>query len=78
MSELEFISDPGSFNHDGVERRSSQRIKGVDEPDIGAPTAKQLKGKDNEAWIPRNKERTVGYVIEKVAQWRRLYNGFYD
>ena len=27
---------------------------------------------------PKTKERTVGYVIEKVAQWRRLYNGFYD
>ena len=24
------------------------------------------------------KERTIGYVIEKVAQWRRLYNGYYD
>jgi predicted DNA-binding protein YlxM (UPF0122 family) len=20
----------------------------------------------------------VGYVVEKVAQWRRLYNGYYD
>lgn len=20
----------------------------------------------------------MGYVIEKVAQWRRLYNGYYD
>lgn len=26
----------------------------------------------------KTKERTVGYVIEKVQQWRRLYNGFYD
>jgi hypothetical protein len=24
------------------------------------------------------KERTIGYVIEKVAHWRRLYNGYYD
>ncbi len=27
---------------------------------------------------PKTKERTVAYVIEKVAQWRRLYNGYYD
>ena len=24
------------------------------------------------------RERTIGYVVEKVTQWRRLYNGFYD
>lgn len=28
--------------------------------------------------ISKMKERTIGYVIEKVAQWRRLYNGYYD
>lgn len=27
---------------------------------------------------PKTKERTVGYIIEKVANWRRLYNGYYD
>ena len=27
---------------------------------------------------PKTKERTVAYVIEKVTQWRRLYNGYYD
>ena len=26
----------------------------------------------------RGRERNVGYVIEKVTQWRRLYNGYYD
>lgn len=26
----------------------------------------------------RGRERNIGYVIEKVTQWRRLYNGFYD
>jgi hypothetical protein len=24
------------------------------------------------------KERTVGYIIEKVSHWRKLYNGYYD
>jgi hypothetical protein len=28
--------------------------------------------------VTKTKERTVGYVIEKVAQWRKLYNGYYD
>ena len=27
---------------------------------------------------PKTKERTVAYVIHKVTQWRRLYNGYYD
>jgi len=26
----------------------------------------------------RGRERNIGYVVEKVTQWRRLYNGFYD
>jgi hypothetical protein len=26
----------------------------------------------------RNKERSIGFIIEKVSQWRKLYNGFYD
>ena len=26
----------------------------------------------------RTKERTIGYIIEKVSQWRKLYNGFMD
>lgn len=26
----------------------------------------------------RSKERKIGYVIEKVFLWRKLYNGFYD
>lgn len=26
----------------------------------------------------RTKERKIGYIIEKVNQWRRLYNGFYN
>lgn len=28
--------------------------------------------------VSKMKERTIGYIIEKVAQWRRLYNGYYD
>lgn len=26
----------------------------------------------------RSKERKIGYIIEKVFLWRKLYNGFYD
>lgn len=26
----------------------------------------------------RNKERKIGFIIEKVNAWRKLYNGFYD
>jgi hypothetical protein len=28
--------------------------------------------------LQRNKERSIGFIIEKVAQWRKLYNGFYN
>ena len=30
------------------------------------------------AALQRNKERSIGFIIEKVTQWRKLYNGFYD
>ena len=26
----------------------------------------------------RGKERSIGYVIEQVTKWRKLYNGYYD
>jgi hypothetical protein len=26
----------------------------------------------------RTKERKIGYIVEKVNTWRKLYNGFYD
>jgi len=26
----------------------------------------------------RTKERTISEVVQKVALWRKLYNGFYD
>jgi hypothetical protein len=28
--------------------------------------------------MKRTKERTIGYIIEKVSQWRKLYNGYMD
>ena len=28
--------------------------------------------------LQRNKERSIGFIIEKVTQWRKLYNGFLD
>lgn len=28
--------------------------------------------------MQRNKERSIGFIIEKVAQWRKLYNGYLD
>jgi len=31
-----------------------------------------------EAKSKRTKERKIGYIIEKVNLWRRLYNGFYN
>ena len=40
-----------------------------------------LKGSEateEEPKCPKTKERTVGYIIDKVSQWRRLYNGTYD
>lgn len=26
----------------------------------------------------RTKERSIRYIIEKVSQWRKLYNGYMD
>lgn len=35
-------------------------------------------GKKKPEVVQRNKERSIGYIIEKVSQWRKLYNGYYD
>ncbi len=37
-------------------------------------TAAQKEAQD----LKRTKERTIGYIIEKVSQWRKLYNGYMD
>ena len=29
-------------------------------------------------FIQRHKERSIGFIIEKVSQWRKLYNGYTD
>lgn len=62
-------------------KRSSIRIKdrqiSTTKPDERGLVVEE-EGEDKEKIIPKTKERTVGYVIEKVAQWRRLYNGTYD
>jgi hypothetical protein len=62
-------------------KRSSIRIKDR-QISTTKPEERELvveeDGEDKEKIIPKTKERTVGYVIEKVAQWRRLYNGTYD
>ena len=34
--------------------------------------------KDNKNKCRRTKERKIGYIIEKVVEWRNLYNGFSD
>ena len=45
----------------------------------GVPSRMRHKAQNSDVLDkPKTKERTVAYVIEKVAQWRRLYNGYYD
>ena len=39
-----------------------------------APMSSSQLDKENK----RTKERTIGYIIEKVSQWRKLYNGYMD
>mmetsp|Transcript_27577 Transcript_27577/g.41878 ORF Transcript_27577/g.41878 Transcript_27577/m.41878 type:complete len:160 (-) Transcript_27577:152-631(-) len=50
--------------------------------DIDMPGAKDKAAKKSERTAEqlqqRNKERSIGFIIEKVTQWRRLYNGYYD
>lgn len=41
------------------------------EEKIGQMTTEELANQ-------RNKERSIGFIIEKVTQWRKLYNGYYD
>lgn len=49
----------------------------LDEQQVSNATRKQEnKAMDDPG--TRGRERNIGYVIEKVTQWRRLYNGFYD
>jgi hypothetical protein len=63
------------YQGDDNAKRNSQRIAAktnVKGTEVISENDDELK------LVPKTKERTVGYVIEKVAQWRRLYNGTYD
>lgn len=47
--------------------------QGVDEPN--STNTKEVGTKHKEK---RTKERKIGFIIEKVNAWRKLYNGFYN
>jgi len=67
-------------NDADIAKRNSQRLAAQkqDAPKGKAEQAVSDHEDDKLTGAPKTKERTVGYVIEKVAQWRRLYNGTYD
>ena len=46
--------------------------------DIQCERDKELQQTKEELALMRNKERSISFIIEKVTQWRKLYNGFYD
>ena len=41
-------------------------------------TRTNSEDKKNKTSNKRTKERKIGFIIEKVNSWRKLYNGFYD
>ena len=38
----------------------------------------KIENNTDDLALQRNKERSIGFIIEKVTQWRKLYNGYYD
>ncbi len=47
-------------------------------PKIGSSSFRITRSNSSLKKSKRTKERKIGYIIEKVNTWRKLYNGFYD
>jgi hypothetical protein len=61
------------MSHDVEESSAQPRKSGR----AGTMTSSQMiSGGDNKQ--ARTKERSIRYIIEKVSQWRKLYNGYMD
>ena len=63
----------------------TDEIKELDENDEESELNESNKGNGSENTVQnffeseaRRRERRIGYIIEKVHAWRKLYNGFYD
>ena len=53
--------------------------EGPEEPDSSREEdADPKEDSKDKATKPKTKQRTLGYVIEMVKEWRRLYNGYFD
>lgn len=56
------------------EESTSGRPKRPGASAMASMSSQAFQDKENK----RTKERTIGYIIEKVSQWRKLYNGYMD
>ena len=63
----------------------TDEIKELDENDEESELNESNKGNGSENTVQnffeseaRRRERRIGYIIEKVHAWRKLYNGFYN
>lgn len=68
------------LDEDFVKKITSSNLTNSDMNNMndGNKTINDDKTGTNKANIKRTKERKIGFIIEKVNAWRKLYNGFYD
>ena len=62
------------MSHDVEESSAQPRKSGR----AGTMTSSQMISAGGENKQARTKERSIRYIIEKVSQWRKLYNGYMD
>jgi hypothetical protein len=70
----EGVGEDEHMSHD-VEDSSAQIRKSGRAGTISSSQMVSGTGDNKQA---RTKERSIRYIIEKVSQWRKLYNGYMD
>jgi hypothetical protein len=70
----EVAGEDEHMSHD-VEESSAQPRKSGRAGTISSSQMIAVGGENKQA---RTKERSIRYIIEKVSQWRKLYNGYMD
>jgi hypothetical protein len=70
----EAAAEDEHMSHDVEESSAQPRKSGR----AGTISSSQMVAGVGENKQARTKERSIRYIIEKVSQWRKLYNGYMD
>jgi hypothetical protein len=70
----EGVAEDEHMSHDIEESSAQPRKSGR----AGTVSSSQMVSGTGDNKQARTKERSIRYIIEKVSQWRKLYNGYMD